>query len=147
MIKRFLFYLFIFITLSLFNSCKKENFHKIKFEVEFIQDCDNCIGYNVVLVGCKPKYIGDEIEEIDTQNIYDGFVWDYEYWELVDGDEVSFSVQPINPGYVYEIRVYIDGEMVSYRKCRGPHGNDVIDEWGLNNSGVEMGVIKFTYYE
>ncbi len=137
----------LIISLILFSSCKKINYHKLKFEVTFIQDCYDCYGYDVITVGCIPKYSDDNIREIDTQNIYDGFVWSYEYWELVDGDKVSFAVLPINYGYHFLIKVYVDDKLVSFRECYGVNGNILIDQGGLNNSNGDIGHITFNFYE
>lgn len=142
MIKKFLY--FVLISFLLF-SCKKENNHKIKFEVEFIQDCDNCYA-DYFAINCTPHYSEDE-PSFSASQVTTGFVWDYEYWQLKDGDKVKFAVSPTGDGYQYRMNIYIDGELVSFRECYGPYGTVVIDEGGINNSQVESGVIEFTYYE
>ena len=142
MIKKFLY--FVLISFLLF-SCKKENNHKIKFEVEFIQDCDNCYA-DYFAINCTPHYSEDE-PSFSASQVTTGFVWDYEYWQLKDGDKVKFAVSPTGDGYQYRMNIYIDGELVSFRECYGPYGTVIIDEGGINNSQVESGVIEFTYYE
>ena len=145
MFKKLIYYTFIFIILLSFTSCKKESFHKIRFEVEFIQDCENCYA-DVFAVNCTPHY-SDQEPAISASMVTTGFVWHYEYWMLEDGDEVKFAVSPTGDEYQYRMNVYIDDVLVSYRECYGPYGTIVIDEWGLNNSSLESGVIEFTYYE
>lgn len=144
MFKKFI-YIILISFLLILSSCKKENYHKIKFEVEFIQDCDNCYA-DYFAVNCTPHY-SDEEPGISTSQVTTGYVWDYEYWMLEDGDEVKFTVSPTGSEYQYRMNVYIDDVLVSYRECYGPYGTVVIDEGGLNNSQVESGVIEFTYYE
>lgn len=145
MLKKFLYYTFISITLFTFNSCKKEINHQIRFEVEFIQDCDNCYA-DYFSIRLEPHYL-DQKPKIFASNITTGYVWKYEYWSLKDGDEVIFTVSPTGGEYRYKMNVYIDDILVSYRECYGPYGVILIDEWGLNNSNSENGTINFTYYE
>lgn len=144
MFKKFI-YVVLIPFLLILSSCKKENYHKIKFEVEFIQDCENCFA-DYFAVNCTPHY-SDEEPGISASQVTTGYVWDYEYWALKDGDKVVFSVSPTGAEYHYRMNVYIDGVLVSYRECYGPYGTVVIDEGGLNNSQQEMGLIEFTYYE
>jgi hypothetical protein len=142
MLKNFIY--FIIITFSLL-SCKKENYHKIKYEVVFIQDCDNCYA-DFITVTCKPqdpeKKLGITASKVTT-----GYVWSYEYGGLKDGDKVVFSVGPTGLEYRFKISVYIDDKLISYRECYGPNGVLVLDEWGLNNSKADMAVIEFIYNE
>lgn len=145
MINKLFHYMVIFITLFIITSCQKESFHKIKFEVEFIQDCQDCIA-DYFHINCTPKY-ADEDPKLCVSQISDGYVWDYEYWALRDGDRVNFSVLPTAEGYQYRMNIYIDGVLVSYRECYGESGSEVIDEWGLNNNQRPSGTIIFTYYE
>lgn len=144
MFKKFI-YIVLISFLLILSSCKKENYHKIKFEVEFIQDCNNCYA-DYFAVNCTPHY-SDEEPGISASQVTTGYVWDYEYWMLEDGDEVKFAVSPTGSKYQYRMNVYVDDVLVSYRECYGPYGTVVIDEGGLNNSHVESGVIEFTYYE
>ena len=145
MVKKILYYTFICLTLFTISSCGKESLHKIKFEVDFIQDCENCYA-DVFTVNCTPHY-SDEEPGISASMVTTGFVWDYEYWMLEDGDKVKFAVSPTGGGYQFRMNVYIDDVLVSYRECRGTNGTIVVDEWGLNNSSLESGVIEFIYYE
>jgi len=145
MLKRFLYYTVLFlITFSLF-SCKKENYHKVRFEVVFIQDCDNCYA-DYFAVNCTPHYT-DEEPGISASQVITGYTWDYEYWKLEDGDKVIFTVSPTGDEYQFRLNVYIDDQLVSYRECYGPYGTVVLDEWGLNNTEADIAQIEFTYYE
>lgn len=145
MIKKILFHVLVLVSLLSFTSCKKENNHKIKFEVEFIQDCDNCYA-DYFAVNCTPHY-SNEKPGITASYVTTGYVWDYEYWQLKDGEKVTFSVSPTGEGYHFKMNVYIDDKLVSYRECYGPYGTVVIDQGGINNSTVESGVIEFIYNE
>jgi hypothetical protein len=144
MLKRFVYFILIFFSLFL-SSCKKDNYHKIKFEVVFIQDCDNCYA-DYFAVNCTPHY-SDEEPGITASQVTTGYVWTYEYWKLKNNDEVVFSVSPTGEGYHYRMNVYVDDVLVSYRECYGPYGTVVIDQGGINNSQQDMGVIEFTYHE
>lgn len=144
MLKRFVYFILIFFSLFL-SSCKKDNYHKIKFEVVFIQDCDNCYA-DYFAVNCTPHY-SDEEPGITASQVTTGYVWTYEYWKLKNNDKVVFSVSPTGEGYHYRMNVYVDDVLVSYRECYGPYGTVVIDQGGINNSQQDMGVIEFTYHE
>ena len=144
MIKRFIYSLLVLLTVT-FSSCKKETYHRIKFEIEFIEDCDNCVA-DYFAINCTPHY-SDEEPVLPASEVVDGWVWTYEYWTLKDGDDVVFSVSPTGSEYRFKMKVYIDGMLVSYRECYGPYGTVIIDEWGINNTQQELGLIEFTYYE
>lgn len=144
MLKRFVYFVLVFLSLFL-SSCKKNNYHKIKFEVVFIQDCDNCYA-DYFAVNCTPHY-SDEVPAIKAADVTTGYVWTYEYWKLENNNKVVFSVSPTGEGYHYRMNVYVDDALVSYRECYGPYGTVVIDQGGINNSQQEMGVIEFTYHE
>ena len=142
--KRFIYTLIVLLTIT-FSSCKKETYHRIKFEVEFIEDCDNCVA-DYFAINCTPHY-SDEEPGISASDVTTGYVWDYEYWALKDGDKVVFNVSPTGEEYHFKINVYIDGLLVSYRECFGPYGTVLIDQWGINNTQSENATIEFTYYE
>jgi hypothetical protein len=144
MIKRFIYTLLVLLTV-IFSSCKKETYHRIKFELEIIENCDNCFA-DVFLVDCFPQYTEDAIG-ISKSDMVDGYVWSYEYWSLKDGDDIVFSASPTKEGYRFKLNIYIDNVLVSYRECYGPYGVVTIDEWGINNNEQELGIIEFTYYE
>ena len=143
--------LFLSLIVFMFTSCKKEpKMHKIKYEITFIQTPD--YGYtNWMELGVTPAYYGDY--NYDPQNpsinydIAKTGHWDYEYWELKDGDKVSFTLWTA-PGYYYEMRIYIDGTEVSYKKLYsdGSGTTDIEAESGWNDSTTDT-YIEFTYYE
>ena len=83
--KRFIYILIVLLTVT-FSSCKKETYHRIKFEVEFIEDCDNCVA-DYFAINCTPHY-SDEEPVLPASEVVDGWVWTYEYWTLKDGDDV-----------------------------------------------------------
>lgn len=145
MVKNILYYISLIIFIFSLSSCKKKDYHKIKFEVVFIQDCDNCFA-DYFAVNCTPHY-SDEEPAISASDVTTGYVWKYEYWQLKDGDKVKFAVSPTGDSYHFKMNVYVDDQLVSYRECYGPYGTVVIDQGGINNSLVESGVIEFTYFE
>jgi len=141
----------ILATLTIFTfSCKKENdYHKVKYHVIFIEDCED--GYsNDIDIACSPHY-SDEEPTIYPQSINADYEWEYEYWKLQDGDEIMFIVSP-QQGYRFIMSVYIDDVLMSFREIKTHYGGYYIttieDEWGLNNeSDEDMGIIEFYYYE
>lgn len=145
MFKKFLYLVFIIIFFFGLNSCNKETYHRVKFEVVFIQDCDNCYA-DYFAITCTPHY-SDEEPTLSASNVTTGYVWDYEYWVLKDGDKVVFNVSPTGSEYHFRLNVYIDGVLVSYRECYGPLGTVILDEGGINNTQSETATIEFTYYE
>jgi hypothetical protein len=139
---------YILITLISFPtiSCKKQpNLHKIKYELDFHQVPN--YGYtNFLELGATPCYQGEynysqEWPAIDYDIAKSGH-WDYEYWELKDGDLVTFSLWAAND-YYYDMRIYIDGEEVSYKKM---YGTQVIEQSGIDDATSDI-QITFTYYE
>ncbi len=152
MLKKFVYYIVILFSLTLTSCKKKVNDHKIKFEVEFIEDCQQ--GYSDMIdVICKPSYneVPSDIPHINKDYIETGFIWKYEYWQLHNGDKVIFNVMP-QQGYHFIMRVYIDGNLISYREITtgygGYYGTTTVDIWGVNNkSNSDSGVIEFTYSE
>ena len=88
MIKRLIYSLLIILTV-IFSSCKKENYHKVRFHIEFIDVTEG--GYsNFINVGCSPYYDDEEEPTLYLSLIEPGYEWDYEYWQLQDGEKVSF---------------------------------------------------------
>jgi len=135
---------YLFLVLVVF-SCKKQNLHKLKFKFEVIEDCQSCYS-DYFSVSCKPRY-SDQQPKIHAGQLETGSVWEYEYWELKDGDEVIFNVSPTGMSYTYRISVYVDDKIVSYRECYGPYGKTILTDWGLNNAKQDESLIKFYYYE
>ena len=128
-------------------SCKKESYHKLRFEVIFLQDCHECYA-DYIGVLCKPRYMEDDEPYLAAGQVEQNSKWEYTYNLLKNGDEVEFVVQPGESAtYVYEMRIFVDDIEVSYRKCYGPYGFVVIDEKGLNNNTNHLPYINFTYQE
>jgi hypothetical protein len=143
-------YILVFLTISLgFVSCKKApKFHKVKFEIEFIEDVPN--GYsNFIDVTCSPQY-RDEPATISSSDAEPGNVWTYEYWELMDGDQIVFNVSP-QLYYRFYMRVYVDDELVSYKKIKTSettyYSRIIEEEFGLDNDTRDTSSIKFIFYE
>lgn len=150
MIKRFIYSLLVLLTVT-FSSCKKfnEDYHRVRFHIEFINGCEAGFS-NFIEVDCKPDYSNDE-PVLPLSVIEPGYEWDYEFWQLKDGDEVKFSVLP-QQGYRFIMSVYVDEELVSYREVQGVYGGYygtvVLDQGGINNADEDnMGIIEFIYYE
>jgi hypothetical protein len=146
-----LFYLLIF-SLFIF-SCKKEDKdHKVKYELEFIEDCQP--GYSDMIdVNCTPHYndVQSDIPYINKEQIQYGYKWKYEYWQLHNGDKVTFTVMP-QQGYHFIMRVYVDGNLLSYREIITGYGGyyvtSTIDIGGINNKvNYDGAVIEFVYSE
>lgn len=126
-------------------SCKKEEYHKLKFEIEFIEvNSELCVTYSPVT--CKPNYVEDKVG-ITTSSIKTGYTWKYEYWKLVEGEEVLFYYTPNCPNYFFKMNVYVDDELVSWVKglSTGGGGFELYGRGGLNNYTEDVPGIKFTF--
>tara|TARA_R110001592_G_scaffold104103_5_gene293057 strand:- start:13136 stop:13579 length:444 start_codon:yes stop_codon:yes gene_type:complete len=147
MIKRFFYTLLIGLTL-VFSSCTKEEQHRVRFNLVFIDDCDAGFS-NHINVGCSPSYDNDP-PRIWKSLIEPGYEWNYEYWVLQNGQNIEFLVSP-QQGYHFIMNVYIDDELISSREILtaygGYYGTTVLDESGLNNYVGDMARISFTYVE
>ena len=147
----------IILTISLI-SCKKENLHKIKYQIKFLELPD-WYHSNYLEVTASPCYIGeynysrDEngtiiLPNIDYDQAKDG-LWEYEYWELKDNSRVLFMLLA-KIDYHYELRVFIDGKQVSYKRVKTSdqqyfHAIE-IEGNGLDND-PKSDYIEFTYKE
>ena len=144
--KKFIYILLITILGFSFTSCKKTEYHKVMFEITFLQS-PNMGNSNFIEVNCNPSYASSgKGPTIDRFNIPQ--VWRYEYLGLEKGQKVSFSVRG-QLSYYYEMRVYIDGTEVSYLRVKVSDSNyydDHIEEsHGLNTSSYDTGLIEFIY--
>jgi hypothetical protein len=124
----------------IFTSCSKEpKNHKIEYEVTFSQTPD--FGYtNWMELSVAPYYTSQD--PIITYEMAKTGHWDYEYLQLNDGDKVSFSLWTAE-GYYFEMRIFVDGTQVSYKKM---FGSQVLEESGWNDSKSDA-FIEFTYHE
>lgn len=142
--KKFIYILLITILGFSFTSCKKTEYHKVMFEIKFLQSPSNG-NSNFIEVNCNPSY-SSNAPTLDRFNIPQ--VWRYEYFGLEKGQKVVFSVRG-QLSYYYEMRVYIDGNEVSYLKVKvsdSTYYDDHIEESsGLNTSKYDTGLIEFVY--
>jgi len=145
----------LLITLGLnFVSCQKEEikFHKIKFEVNIFEGSDPTGVPVMNSMVCKPYYKDDVEPTFPTILGQVPYTWDYEYWQLVDGEPVVFSFSP-TVDYMFEMVIYIDGVMVSRKVIDTSNSGDYyayqgIEQEGLDTSGKpNYPVIQFTYHE
>lgn len=143
--KNFIYSLLIVIFGVSFTSCKKDNMHKVTFEIVFLQS-PSTGSSNLIEITAKPSY-SDVKPAVDRLNIPQK--WTYDYIGLKKGDKVTFGVRA-QLSYYYEMRVYIDGNQVSYMKVKVSDYNyyedHVEDHSGLNdNTQYDTGLITFTY--
>lgn len=141
--KKILFLLFV---LFGFLSCnKKENYHKISYEIKMLQIPSNGSS-NFIDVVAKPCE-GDKVPGIDRGNVPK--IWKYDYFGLKSGDKVMFSVEG-QLSYRYEMRIYIDDVEVSYLKVKTSDYSYytcfVEERNGINDwKNSDLGFIEFTY--
>ena len=143
----------------MFISCKKEpKMHKIKYQITFLE-IPHWASSNSLEVGAVPCYSGEynnsvgengvPIAPVITYNMTKDGLWEYEYWKLQEGDEIYFHLFA-QLDYHFELRIFIDGIEVSYKKIKISDSNyfEIIDldESGLDDTKGD-GDIKFTYYE
>lgn len=142
--KNFIYLFLITLFTFSFTSCKKKDYHKVTYEITFLQT-PNTGSSNFIEVGCNPSY-SDKGPTIDRFNIPQ--VWRYDYMGLEKGQKVSFSVRG-QLSYYYEMRVFIDGSEVSYMKVKVSDTNYYDDHiessHGLNTSTADTGLIEFIY--
>lgn len=143
--------LIVLSSVFVFTGCKKyqPEFHKVKFEIEFY-DVPPFGSSNALDVLCRPQY-DDEPAVIHKEYTSPGYIWDYEYWQLVDGEEVKFIVNP-QLYYHFTMRVYIDGTLISERELVTStvtyYSTYTLYMNGPNeDSDTEYSVIRFTYHE
>jgi hypothetical protein len=101
-------------------------------------------------VNCSPNY-DDDPPVIHKELIQPSYEWDYEYWNLVDGQEVKFIVNP-QLSYWFTMKVYVDGELISTRECvtssQTYYSTQTLSQSGLNNDELTNApIISFYYYE
>ena len=146
--------LFLVIGLTI-SSCKKEEikFHKIKFEVTVFEGSKNGPNFPVMnSVVCKPYYKDEEEPIFPTVLGQVPYTWDYEYWQLVDGEPVVFSFSP-TVDYMFEMVIYIDGVMISRKVIDTSNSGEYYAYQGIEQNGLDESgepnypVIKFTYHE
>ncbi len=150
-------FILIILTISLI-SCKKDNLHKIKYQIKFLELPD-WYNSNYLEVTASPCYIGEYnysrdkngtiiLPNIDYEQTKDG-LWEYEYWELKDNSRVLFMLLA-KIDYHYELRVFIDGKQVSYKRVKTSdqqyfHAIET-EGYGLDNN-PKSDFIEFTYKE
>ncbi len=139
-----LIYFFTLIIIT-FTSCKKDDFHKVTFEITFLNGPTTGVS-NFIEVYALPNY-SDKKPSIDRFNIPQ--VWRYEYIGLKKGDKVHFMVRG-QLSYYFEMKVYIDDVQKSYRRVivsdNSYYDDHVEESSGLNDkSDKDMGIIEFTY--
>ena len=146
-----LFFVITIITTLLFSSCQKheENFHKVRFHLTFKQVPPTGVS-DFIDVSCTPNY-DEEPPKIYKDYITEDYVWEYEFWQLKDGDKVEFIVNP-QLYYWFVMEVYIDNVMVSSREVvtssQTYYTTQTLNQSGLNNDEeTDFPVISFYYYE
>tara|TARA_R110002012_G_scaffold172430_2_gene337329 strand:- start:53 stop:514 length:462 start_codon:yes stop_codon:yes gene_type:complete len=118
---KFIKLLLLLLTITTTFSCSKESKnHKVKFQLRFIE-VPKWYSTSYLGVTASPhyenEYNGDGIAPyITREQTLDG-IWEYEYWELKDGDEVFFELLA-QKKYHYEMRVFIDDTEVSYKRFK-----------------------------
>lgn len=137
-----------FITLI---SCNKheQDFHKVRYHLTFHQ-VPQPGNSNALDVVCTPYYDEDPAK-IFKEIVTPGYEWDYEFWQLTNGQEVKFIVNP-QLSYWFTMEVYIDGTLMSSRECvtsnQTYYSTQTLNQSGLNNDeNTNAPVISFYYYE
>lgn len=148
-----LFYLFLVLSIFVFSSCKKEpKYHKIKYQITFLE-LPSFGTSNYLEVQAVPAYQNeynyDNAAPYITQNQTTDGLWEYEYWQLQDGDEIYFFLWA-QLDYHYELRIFIDDVEVSYKRVKISNSNYFsaleVEDDGLDDSPGDQS-IEFTYHE
>jgi len=147
-------YILVLSFLTVFTvSCKKEpKYHKIKYQITFLE-LPSFGSSNYLEVQATPAYQNEYNYDTDAPYItYDQTkdgLWEYEYWELQDGDEVYFFLWA-QLDYHFELRIFIDDVEVSYKRIKISDSNyfsalEIEDEGWDDSPGDQS--IDFTYHE
>jgi hypothetical protein len=144
--------LFLSLITFMFISCKKEpKMHKIKYRIEFIQTPDFG-NTDWIELTAGPVYEteynkGDQFASISPEIASVNREWEYDYWQLVSGDEVTFGLWTAKD-YYYRLYVYIDGDLVSSKRVYQDDNGiiDVDENYGIDDDSNGQ-YITFTYYE
>jgi hypothetical protein len=122
-------------------SCKKQEFHKIKYTIEFHETPS--YGYtNWLELTVTPVYdteynYGEHYPSISPTIASNNKYWEYDYWEIEKGDDVQFGLWCAS-GYYYTLSVYVDEDLVSSKKIyvhetiNGAEP-EIVEEYGLDN--------------
>jgi hypothetical protein len=151
--KKFLYILILSFLTILSVSCKKQpKLHKIKYQITFLE-IPHWASSNYLEVQAYPAYQNEYNYDTDapyiTYNQTQDGLWEYEYWELKDGDDVYLFLWA-QLDYHFELRVFIDDVEVSYKRIKISDSNYFsaieIDEEGLDDTPGDQS-IEFTYHE
>lgn len=141
--KNFIYIILSFLGVFSLTSCKKESYHKVSFEIKFLDSpkmgSSNSIEFSVFPTDGKTP-------NLDRMNLPE--IWRYEYMGLKNGDKVKFSVRG-QLSYFYEMRVFIDDVETSYMRVRvsdnSYYADHVEERRGRNDSNEDTGYIEFNY--
>lgn len=152
-------YLVLVISTIFFVSCEKEtNTHKIKYQIKFLELPMYGVS-NYLEVEASPSYLGEYNNSLNSYgNLIKPYIdnsqaqdslWEYEYWELKNGDYVEFNLLA-QLDYHYELRVFIDDVEVSYKRVKihdsQYFGIEHIETLGLDNTPNDSS-IDFIFYD
>jgi hypothetical protein len=142
--KNLLYFISLFLFISL-TSCKKEPLrHKITYEVTFLNKPSAGFS-NFIDISALPS--DGQKPGVDRMNLPK--IWRYEYYGLTSGEKVVFSVNG-QLSYYFEMRLLIDDNEVSYIKAAVSdntyYADHVIERRGINDyANEDKAIIGFTY--
>lgn len=105
----------VFLALTIVGCEKNEKTYRIRYEIKFLSQ-PPWYSFDWIDFSVSHHYPGEynnspEIPAISNIDLENGY-WIYDYWELKEGDDVYFHAFP-SAGYVLEMNVYIDGQLVA----------------------------------
>ena len=143
-------YLKIVFICTLLLSCKKTEYHKLAYEIEFLGIAQGGFS-NWFEISATPNYsqkVNSNRPGLDKNKIKVGSVWRYEYNWLEKGDKIYFSVGAQGTYYI-KMNLYIDGELYSYMKVYfspGSYGLGLVEEKsGKNDNNDQYSIIEIKY--
>jgi hypothetical protein len=146
----FRFSILVISLLFFLTTCKKKPIlHKLKYEIVFYITPPDWYP-SITVLSAKPHYHDDEPS---WSKFKPGDVWNYEYWELKDGDRVSLGLKGAafengtgnDLKWVYTLRVYVDGEV--YAQKRFGHNHPDVEVFGADYPSDYEETLSFTYKE
>jgi hypothetical protein len=109
-----------------FFSCKKEPItRKVGYELEFYESQNPTYSFSVLQTSTNMG--GPIVPRLNTPKIIK------EEYMLEVGTHIYFRTTHSTGNYTYEQRIYIDDELVSYKRMEGYYSN-VVEEWGIDDN-------------
>jgi hypothetical protein len=148
-----LYTLILIATTFLTISCRKEEVkpkHEVTFEIEFLE-YPGSYKQSWWTHGCIFKNTDQSGDNAGLTFMPTGYMRDISKWtytksNVEEGDLALFHCYHLDGAYSFIMRIYIDGEVVSWKECNGFHHN-IVDEGGWDNNELEAEFYGYGGYD